>query len=302
MRVRILASLSIALLATVLLIAAVFAQSTGPIVVTHHSVPVTLQIMAPGGQPITVTLVLDVEASPGVDTSDPAVKIKVTTKRTVPSEGASVTAVTIGDISSANAVATPTAAAAPISLFPTPTPGAQTAVNKTVVALNVIEAANLRQGPGTTFDIAGQRATGTSLAIVGRNQAADWLQLEDGTWIVAALVEQAPADLPVTEPSASATLAAGTPAPVTQTAPVSQTAVALNVIDAANLRKGPGTTFDIAGRALIGTPVSVVGRNQAADWLQLADGSWIAAFLVEKVPADLPVIETAAPVPVTPVP
>ncbi len=58
------------------------------------------------------------------------------------------------------------------------------------------------------------------------------------------------------------------------------------------LRGGPGTTYDIAGRVAQGTALEVVGRNLAGDWLWLARGAWIAAFLVDNVPDDLPVVET----------
>jgi hypothetical protein len=51
----------------------------------------------------------------------------------------------------------------------------------------------------------------------------------------------------------------------------------------ANLRSGPGTDNDIVGRAAAGTNVVIVGQNEDGSWLQLEDGSWIAAFLVTPV-------------------
>jgi uncharacterized protein YraI len=56
---------------------------------------------------------------------------------------------------------------------------------------------NLRQGPGTTYDIVGTVAPGDTFAILGRNAASDWLQIrtmpgDDETvldaWIFASLV------------------------------------------------------------------------------------------------------------------
>ncbi|MEZ4639524.1 MAG: SH3 domain-containing protein [Caldilineaceae bacterium] len=58
----------------------------------------------------------------------------------------------------------------------------------------------------------------------------------------------------------------------------------------ANLRSGPGTDFDVAGSAELGTVVTVTGRNAAGDWYQLSDGSWIFAILVSNAPADVPVV------------
>ncbi|MFN8470088.1 MAG: hypothetical protein U0X20_31325 [Caldilineaceae bacterium] len=58
----------------------------------------------------------------------------------------------------------------------------------------------------------------------------------------------------------------------------------------ANLRRGPGTNFPIVGGAARGQVLAVVGRNAAGDWLRLADGSWIAAFLVDGAPSGLAVV------------
>jgi endonuclease/exonuclease/phosphatase family metal-dependent hydrolase len=55
----------------------------------------------------------------------------------------------------------------------------------------------------------------------------------------------------------------------------------------ANLRGGPGTNYPVVGAAAAGQALAVVGRNAAGDWLQLADGSWIAAFLVDGAPGAL---------------
>lgn len=59
---------------------------------------------------------------------------------------------------------------------------------------------------------------------------------------------------------------------------------------AANLRAGPGTSYARVGAAPAGAALAVTGRNAAGDWLQLADGSWIAAFLVDGAPGGLPVV------------
>lgn len=59
--------------------------------------------------------------------------------------------------------------------------------------------ANLRSGPGTDFAIVGSVAAGQALTIIGRNSASDWYQLGDGAWIAAFLVNDAPADVAVTD-------------------------------------------------------------------------------------------------------
>jgi len=70
--------------------------------------------------------------------------------------------------------------------------------------------------------------------------------------------------------------------------PVSGTAT---VLRNANLRGGPGTAFAVVGGVTEGETVTVVGCNAACDWYELADGQWIAAFLVEVVATLAPTAE-----------
>jgi hypothetical protein len=63
---------------------------------------------------------------------------------------------------------------------------------------------NLRSGPGTSFDVVGAVTSGETLAIAGRNQAGDWIQvlLNDGVeaWMAGFLLTLscAPESLPIT--------------------------------------------------------------------------------------------------------
>jgi hypothetical protein len=75
--------------------------------------------------------------------------------------------------------------------------------------------------------------------------------------------------------------------------------VAASANRGANLRGGPGTNYPVVGGAVAGQSLTVVGRNAASDWLQLADGTWIAAFLVDNAPTGLRMVEAPAP-PVAP--
>ena len=56
---------------------------------------------------------------------------------------------------------------------------------------------NLRQGPGTTYEVVGQLDAGTSLTPVARNGDGTWLQLDVGVWIWASLVNNIPVGLPL---------------------------------------------------------------------------------------------------------
>ncbi len=81
-------------------------------------------------------------------------------------------------------------------LVPTPTPAATTPeVTVPTAAVN----ANLREGPDTTFAISGGTVAGEALTVVGRNEDASWFLLDNGGWISAPLVANAPdpADVPL---------------------------------------------------------------------------------------------------------
>ena len=49
----------------------------------------------------------------------------------------------------------------------------------------------------------------------------------------------------------------------------------------ANIRSGAGTNYPIVGKAKAGQRVDISGCNSACNWYRLANGTWIAAFLVD---------------------
>jgi len=70
--------------------------------------------------------------------------------------------------------------------------------------------------------------------------------------------------------------------------------------EAANLRAGPGTDFEVVGQASAGQRFAVLARSTAGDWWQIDVGgpaAWVSAGLtrIEGDPAALPVVEQAAP-------
>lgn len=65
----------------------------------------------------------------------------------------------------------------------------------------------------------------------------------------------------------------------------------------ANLREGPGTDYGVTGFMASGSQVELIGQDSTGEWYQLADGNWIAAFLVERALNDLPVTVVQAQLP-----
>ncbi|MFN8440618.1 MAG: thermonuclease family protein [Caldilineaceae bacterium] len=67
-----------------------------------------------------------------------------------------------------------------------------------------------------------------------------------------------------------------------------------------NVRKGPGTNFAISGSALANTPLTLFGRNQAGDWVQVRlpdrSGGWMNVSLlkVNVAVTSIPIVQDAA--------
>jgi cytoskeletal protein RodZ len=106
--------------------------------------------------------------------------------------------------------ATPAADAAPAAislagLLPTPTPQPAAPVVEAAPAqpATVITAANLRQGPSTDFPVVGAAVEGQELTIVGQIADGAWYQLDNGAWVFAQLVDNAPTDLPIVDAPAA---------------------------------------------------------------------------------------------------
>ncbi|MCY4119182.1 MAG: SH3 domain-containing protein [Caldilineaceae bacterium] len=190
--------------------------------------------------------------------------------------------------------------------------------------------ANLRSGPGVQFERIEGVAQGTSLTVIAQNAGGDWLKLDSGLWVFAALVGDVPEDLPVdsgeetgteaedgtedgqeaqtedgTEDGQEAQTEDGTEdgqeaqtedetedeqqaqtedeteneqeVPVDDEEPAELATVNID----ANLRNGPGLEATIVASVLAGTEVTVVGRAEDGQWLELRDGLWIFAALVE---------------------
>lgn len=101
-----------------------------------------------------------------------------------------------------------------------------------------------------------------------------------------------PTEAPVNMPE-STPMVVPEPTPTIAPAPAeSPTAVAGPVvIDAANVRSGPGTQYEVVIGAQPGQALVITGRDVSGEWLQLASGYWIAVALVANAPANLPVVD-----------
>ena len=151
--------------------------------------------------------------------------------------------------------------------------------------------ANLREGPGTNYAIVRVAARGEELQVVAQNADGTWLQLVDGAWISASLVDGVPADLPdaasnvSTTPSSSPT--------DTQDAAALETAT-VTLMHAGSTRMGPGMPFPVVEFFFSGDHLILVARNAAGGWVKVDNGTWLSTYLLEEVPEGLPIVDVQA--------
>jgi competence protein ComEC len=67
------------------------------------------------------------------------------------------------------------------------------------------------------------------------------------------------------------------------------------VIRNANLRAGPGTTYEIVRGARAGDTVEIVGTNEDGGWFYLSSGEWVASFLVGDLSEEPPLLSSLTP-------
>lgn len=190
------------------------AQATGDTTIIQAQSAITLTLITKDGETLIVPVMLDVEAvqdSTGATVEIVDVTVDHGNNYLVDIEN-------IGPISATVLAATDAALAEP-TVASTSTAGPSRVVATGTGRLN------LRAGPGTDFDVVGQIAAGDELTVVAQNADGSWLELEDGTWIAAFLVEGLPDTVPTAVPTATprptATLQpTATPTPLPTATPV----------------------------------------------------------------------------------
>ncbi len=176
--------------------------------------------------------------------------------------------------------------------------------------------ANLRSGPGVQFDRIEGLEQGDFLIVVAQDPDGDWLKLENELWIFATLVDNVPEELPVEPEEATAAetddAGADDETPDDPSAPADEAetdstdkddtqppdssedeqtdedeqVVLATVNTDANLRNGPGLDSTFVDSVVAGTQVTIIGRSDDDQWLQLDNGHWIFAALVYIVPTE----------------
>ncbi|WP_029215535.1 SH3 domain-containing protein [Kallotenue papyrolyticum] len=133
-----------------------------------------------------------------------------------------------------------------------------------------VEVANLRSGPGTSYERIGKLRQGQTVKLLGRN--GDWFKVETSSgqtgWIHSELVsasQQVIGSLTTIEvPAASTT---------------SRIIVGATTEENVNLRSGPGTTYESLGKLPAGTKLEVIGQREGWYRVATANGTvgWVSA-------------------------
>jgi uncharacterized protein YraI len=182
------------------------------------------------------------------------------------------------------------------------------------IVVGIAQPVVLRTMPMPSAEVISVLKRGDTIALTGCDVDLLWCETEEGAWLLAYMVDNLPDDLPILDnpgltvhdiriqptptdeatPTAAPTIEPTPAISLLQLLPTATPApsfVETVTTEAANLRTGPGTTFDRAGGVAAGATLRLSGKNADGSWYRLDDGAWIAAFLVEAPAAELPVVE-----------
>jgi hypothetical protein len=178
------------------------------------------------------------------------------------------------------------------------------AVSEAIASPFVIVTRNifLYTGPGLHYEQIGPLKAGNAVRLRACNPGCTWYQLDSGAWVPGEGLSAPPLDLPIFDieaiPTASAPVVFVWPTP-TPTPPPTPTPEwnGPRAKEYAILRQGPGTVYDRVGVVAPGAPLRIVAQNPAGDWYQLENGAWVAAFLLDRKPGELPIATNIPPRP-----
>ncbi|OBZ17133.1 MULTISPECIES: stage II sporulation protein P [Bacillales] len=160
--------------------------------------------------------------------------------------------------------------------------GAQTyaqnhsAQNKETIA-KIVDITNLRKGPGLEYEVVAKAKAGATYPIVGSK--GEWYKVSlssGGTAYVANWVVET-----IESNSSQSANNGQKPENVNQPSTDQDKAAIVNIVDTTNLRKGPGTDYEIVSKARAGESFLVVGID--GDWYQVTLPSGGTAYVANWV-------------------
>ena len=162
-------------------------------------------------------------------------------------------------------------------------------------------AVNLRTGPGTDFEVAGNVSNGTQFIVVERNAAGDWLRVVNSRydgWITQALIAYNADPNFISGPgiiSPEETEADQSDAPTST--PPAEIDCMIGATDMVNRRAAPDTTAEVVGLLTPEEDLPADGQVSAGGdlvWWRLSDGGWVRSDVVIEV-GDCDLLPTVIP-------
>lgn len=195
---------------------------------------------------------------------------------------------------------------------PTVTPQPESPFTGTFYSLGEV---NIRKGPGTNFDVIRQLVENEKVEVVAKTENG-WYRLAEGGYVSGNLLSSepvvpptptptpVPTKEPTKEPTKAPTKAPTKPAEPTP-APIKETPFTgvYYSVGEVNVRKGPGTDYDVLRKMTEGTKVHVIARTEN-DWFKLDEGGYVRSDLLAKAPEaqPSPTPPAAKPTPAKPTP
>ncbi|MEZ4860010.1 MAG: SH3 domain-containing protein [Caldilineaceae bacterium] len=208
--------------------------------------------------------------------------------------------------------AAPAAAAASSAAENTAAPEEKIAIVESKAALPRINATtivNVREGPGTNYNVLGQIAPENSYQALSKDDSGQWWEIDIGGgksgWIVDEYVKQPVDGVQLADAGSTVSTSAENAGEqkVAAAAVPDYPSVTSNQI--VNLRGGPGTNYPVLGQLNPGANFRVIGKNEGGDWWQveMSDGqpAWIIDQLVNTL-GDLQAVAVAQDIPEPPAP
>ncbi|MBE2267322.1 MAG: SH3 domain-containing protein [Anaerolinea sp.] len=164
-----------------------------------------------------------------------------------------------------------------------------TASAQQTLSAQAFRTVNVRTGPGTRYEIAGQIASGAVVTVTGRSDAeSNWLRIDfaggEG-WVAffTVTLDGSAELLPIVEAHLSAAAAPFDPDQGSTPALRASSEVYATAFRRVNVRSGPATSYERVGSLDPGDTVDITGRTADQEWLLIdyqGTPGWVAYFVV----------------------
>jgi len=188
---------------------------------------------------------------------------------------------TLEPVSTDTATPSPTMTSTPtITTSPTSVQNATRTATPTFTAklvphvLRDVGALNLRAGPGTIYSVITSLAGGVQLTVEGRNEAGDWLLVEQDKWlgwVSANYVGNVPDSLSTLTTPPPPTAISTLPLPTATSEPTLEATIPPTPAQHSTIILDPDTTWPVRAERIVGWGYELVDASERWDWVLQRD-------------------------------